>query len=182
VKYAEAKLVLKADNATFLADAMLGNIARKLRIFGFDTLYVAHASDDKILEAGITHNRVILTADRELFKRIVKAGAKGVLVSCTDDVEDLVHILTKNGIRTLNMNCIGSRCSVCNGTLASRTYDQVYNIIPNKVAKSCHEFYQCIECGKIYWEGSHFKRIMTLAKRVESKLANTALPLDISKG
>ena len=54
---------------TFLADAMLGSIARKLRIFGFDTLYVAHAHDDEILKIGIAEDRIILTCDKELFKR-----------------------------------------------------------------------------------------------------------------
>jgi len=59
-------VVLKAPS--FLADAMLGSVARKLRIFGFDTLYIAHAHDDEILKTGIEQGRVILTADKELFK------------------------------------------------------------------------------------------------------------------
>lgn len=83
---------------SFLADAMLGSVARKLRIFGFDTLYIAHARDDEILKTGIEQGRVILTADKELFKRVVKAGARGVLVSGGSDVDDLVHILSKNGV------------------------------------------------------------------------------------
>lgn len=174
VKCAEAKPALRAHNVAFLADAMLGSIARKLRIFGFDTLYIAHAHDDEILRIGFSENRVILTADRELFKRIVKLGAKGVLVSCNDDVEDIAHILIKNGIRNLNLNCIGSRCTVCNGALANRTQAQVHDSLPGKVVESHKQFYPCINCGKVYWEGGHFSRIMTLAKRIESKLAKTS--------
>ena len=76
VKYVGAnRLVLRERNSiSFLADAMLGSIARKLRIFGFDTIYLAHARDDEILKIGIEQDRVILTADKELFKRIVKVG------------------------------------------------------------------------------------------------------------
>ena len=49
---------------TFLADAMLGSVARKLRIFGFDTLYIKHIHDDEVLKIGIEDNRVILTCDK----------------------------------------------------------------------------------------------------------------------
>ncbi len=178
------RLVLEARSVAFLADAMLGNIARKLRIFGFDTLYMAQAHDDEILKTGIKQDRVILTADKELFKRIVKVGARGVLVSSggASELEDLVHILTENGITSIGMNGIGSRCSVCNGHLEERTSDQVKNdddgcnnsnndvIIPDKVI-ACHkQFFQCIACGKIYWEGGHLKRIRALVRNLDAKL------------
>ena len=180
------RLVLEARSVAFLADAMLGNIARKLRIFGFDTLYMAQAHDDEILRTGMKQDRVILTADKELFKRIVKVGARGVLVSAgASELEDLVHILTENGITSIGMNGVGSRCSVCNGHLEKRTSDQVKNddgcsnnnnnddddvIVPDKVI-ACHkQFFQCIACGKIYWEGGHLKRIRALVRNLDAKL------------
>jgi hypothetical protein len=161
-------VALKAPS--FLADAMLGSVARKLRIFGFDTLYIAHAQDDEILKTGIEQGRVILTADKELFKRVIKAGVRGVLVSGAGDLEDLVHILSKNGITSLDLDGIGSRCSVCNGLLQEKRSEQVKNGVPGKVAKLHRKFYQCTACGKVYWEGGHLRRIKALAKSVESKL------------
>ncbi|MDQ3888484.1 MAG: Mut7-C RNAse domain-containing protein [Thermoproteota archaeon] len=174
--------MLEARSVAFLADAMLGNIARKLRIFGFDTLYMAQAHDDEILKTGIKQDRVILTADKELFKRIVKVGARGILVSAgASELEDLVHILTENGITSIRMNGIGSRCSVCNGHLEERTSDQVKKddgrnnnnnnvVVPDKVI-ACHkQFFQCIACGKIYWEGGHLRRIRALVRNLDAKL------------
>jgi uncharacterized protein with PIN domain len=182
--------VLKARSVAFLADAMLGNIARKLRIFGFDTIYLAQAHDDEILKIGIEQNRVILTADKELFKRIVKVGARGVLVSGgASELEDLVHILTKNGITSVGMNGIGSRCSICNGPLEERTLDQVKNDddddndgddhvvivgVPDKVIARHNQFFQCTACGKIYWEGGHLKRIRALVQNLDAKLVSRA--------
>jgi uncharacterized protein len=162
-------VALKAPS--FLADAMLGSVARKLRIFGFDTLYVAHAHDDEILKTGIEQGRIILTADKELFKRIVKAGACGVLVSGAGDLEDLVHILSKNGITSLDLGGIGSRCSMCNGSLEEKKPEQVKNGVPGKVAELHREFYQCTSCGKVYWKGGHLRRIRALAKSVDSRLS-----------
>jgi uncharacterized protein with PIN domain len=177
------RLVLKARSVAFLADAMLGNIARKLRIFGFDTIYLAQAHDDEILKIGIEQNRVILTADKELFKRIVKVGARGVLVSgSASELEDLVHILTKNGISSVDMNGIGSRCSLCNGPLEERTSDQVKNNgddvvvigVPDKVIACHNQFFQCTACSKIYWEGGHLKRIRALVQNLDAKLVSRA--------
>ncbi|MCI0423879.1 MAG: Mut7-C RNAse domain-containing protein, partial [Acidobacteria bacterium] len=149
---------------------MLGSVARKLRIFGFDTLYVADADDAEILKLGIEQSRIILTADKELFKRAVGAGAQGVLVSGGSDLEDLVHILSKNGIMSIGEDWIGTRCSVCNGMLEERAPDQVRKKVPEKVGANHNEFFECVECGKVYWEGSHFKRIESLVKSVDSRL------------
>src|ERR671911_1904349 len=178
------RLVREACSVAFLADAMLGSIARKLRIFGFDTIYLARAHDDEILKIGIEQDRVILTADKELFKRIVKAGARGVLVSGgASELEDLVHILTKNGITSVGMNGIGSRCSICNGPLEERTSDQVKKndgdddgvvVVPDKVIECHNQFFQCTACGKIYWEGGHLKRIRALVRNLDAKLVGRA--------
>ena len=184
MKYAEANhpLLLKVPSVAFLADAMLGSIARKLRFLGFDTLYIAHAQDNEVLKMGIEQDRVILTADRELFRRIVKIGARGVLVSGgPSELEDLAHIFTKCGIKSIDMNDIGSRCSVCNGLLEERTSDEVKNnnnnydgviIVPDRVIACHNQFFQCTTCGKIYWEGGHLKRIRALARSLDAKLVS----------
>ena len=170
-------LLLKEPSVTFLADGMLGSIARKLRFFGFDTLYIAHAHDNEILKIGIEQDRVILTADKELFKRIVKAGTQGVLVSgVATELEDLADILTKSGVKSIDMSCIGSRCSLCNGLLEERTSDQVKNdedvviVVPNRIIACYSQFFQCMTCGKIYWEGGHFERIRALARSIQARL------------
>ncbi len=166
---------------------MLGNIARKLRFFGFDTLYIAHAHDNEILKIGIEQDRVILTADKELFKRIVKAYARGVLVDrVTTELEVLVDILAKSGVKSLYMDCIGSRCSVCNGLLEERTSDQVKNdivIVPNRVIAYYNRFFQCTTCGKIYWAGNHFRSISALARNLQARLTvrtSTTMPSALS--
>jgi uncharacterized protein len=189
VKYAEENpLLLKAPRVTFLADAMLGSIARKLRFFGFDTLYIAHAHDSEILKMGIEQDRVILTGDKELFKRIVKVGARGVLVGGgSSELEDLADIFTKSGIKSIGMNGIGSRCSICNNLLEERTSDQVKNknknnnnydddaqVVPDRVL-ACHtQFFQCTKCGKVYWEGTHIQRTRALARSLDAELVARA--------
>ena len=146
---------------------MLGSVARKLRIFGFDTAYLAHTDDDQVLKAGVEQGRIILTADKEFFKRIVKHGAGGILVDGSDDLADLAHILGKLQITAIAV-ALGSRCASCNGMLEGRAIGQVE--VPAAVARRHSEFYQCATCGKVYWEGGHMKKLRVFAGALERRL------------
>jgi uncharacterized protein with PIN domain len=50
----------------FVADAMLGRLARWLRLLGFDTAWVQDVSDGELVRRAIEEGRVILTRDRAL--------------------------------------------------------------------------------------------------------------------
>jgi uncharacterized protein with PIN domain len=160
---------------TFLVDAMLGSIARKLRILGFDTLYMKHTSDNVILETGLVENRIILTCDKDFFKRIVKIGAKGVLLKNCDDMENIVYTLSKYGVTSLYFDAARSRCSACNGSLLKKKPVDVKGIIPRDIMKRHNEFFQCVNCNKIYWEGSHVGRIQLLAQKIENIMKKRTL-------
>jgi uncharacterized protein with PIN domain len=151
---------------------MLGSVARKLRIFGYDAAYLAHTDDNEVLRTGMEQDRIILTADKELFKRIVKAGARGILVGGASDLDDMAHILSKLGITSIGIK-LGARCASCNGTLEGRAPEQVKEIVPSAVTRHHDEFYQCKNCGKVYWEGGHLARIRDFAGRLERALASS---------
>lgn len=155
----------------FLADAMLGSVARKLRIFGFDTLYVPDTSDNEILRLAAEQGRVILTADKELFKRMMKRGTQGVLVGGTGDLDDMAHIFVKLGISADFASRIGSRCTSCNGTLAQKRPEEVGGLVPAAVLARHDGFWQCAVCQKVYWEGGHLGRIRAFARSLEDRIA-----------
>jgi uncharacterized protein len=153
---------------------MLGSVARKLRIFGFDTLYLRHFNDDDVLKIGVVQGRIILTCDRELFRRIIKAGAHGALLKGSDDLEDIAHVLSKYKISSIGFSTLNSRCSICNGLIIrGRDISDIKRHLPSKVIKWHDEFFQCTNCNKIYWEGSHIIRIRALARELNIKLKET---------
>ena len=47
---------------------MLGKIAKKLRIFGFDTEYLPNTDDNTLINRSINNKRTILTKDREFIQ------------------------------------------------------------------------------------------------------------------
>lgn len=149
---------------------MLGSVARKLRMLGFDTLYLKDISDDDLLDIGTSQHRLIITCDKELFRRTIKIKANQVLLQGSDDVENLVNILSKYGIYSVKFHPVNSRCSACNGTMKPIKPKDTDNLVPTKVLKQHKVFYVCKECGKIYWEGSHITSFRLMLKKVNSKL------------
>ena len=47
---------------------MLGKIAKKLRIFGFDTEYLPNTDDNALINRSINNKRTILTKDRDFIQ------------------------------------------------------------------------------------------------------------------
>ena len=56
----------------FLVDSMLGKIAKKLRIFGFDTESYSNIDDNTIIKKSHDENKIVLTMDKMLYKRCKK--------------------------------------------------------------------------------------------------------------
>ena len=155
---------------TFLADAMLGSLARKLRVFGYDTIYLSDVKDEVVLRIGITQNRVILTCDKELFRRIVKVGASGVLLECSSDLDSIVKILCKYSIKYIDCESMNSRCSACNGLLVEKASSDITTQVPPRILKMHKYFLNCSDCNKIYWQGKQFMQIKALIKDVNYKI------------
>ena len=88
---------------------MLGSIARKLRVLGFDTLYIRNINDDDVLDIACKQDRVILTCDKELFKRILKVGGYGALLDGNNDLDNLIYIFLKYGMKAVDLDTNCSR-------------------------------------------------------------------------
>jgi uncharacterized protein with PIN domain len=155
---------------SFLADAMLGDIARKLRILGYDTTYIKDTSDSCVLQAALKEKRILLTRDKELFKRVIKRGIQGILLEKQDETDNIAYALTKNKIYCVSFDARTARCSLCNGILEPRSSTEVKRRLPRKVVNTHSKFFQCSDCGKAYWEGSHISRLHMLEQRINNKI------------
>ncbi|MFN4046237.1 MAG: Mut7-C RNAse domain-containing protein, partial [Acidilobaceae archaeon] len=100
----------------FVVDTMLGDLARWLRILGYDTVYSRIYSDREILELAFLGGRVLITRDGGLYRKAVKMGVRSVLVESTVIEERLAEVSVKLGI-DLIVNPERSRCPECNGVL-----------------------------------------------------------------
>jgi uncharacterized protein with PIN domain len=150
----------------FVADAMLGSLARKLRIFGFDTLYFGEGGDPELEALAKKERRVILTSDKRLFTRSEGKGLGAILVEGTNDRARLRSIARQSG-PGMTLRLGGgrpSRCAVCNGELVViGKRDAASTDIPSKVLARHRLFYTCNSCSRFYWRGKHWERLRRLS-------------------
>ncbi len=152
----------------FIADTMMGELARWLRILGYDVLYNRNYSDLQILKIARASRRTIITRDRGLHVKAIKNKIKSVYIH-SDKIEyRLAELALKTNI-ILEADPSKSRCPECNGILTKiSNKDLVKDRVPPGALQAYDEFYLCVNCGKVYWEGSHWKNIKRILNNVKS--------------
>jgi len=150
--------VTEAVRPRFVADHMLGSLARWLRMIGYDTVYDKSKEDPDIVRLARAEGRFILTRDRELSK---EPGALMVDQESLDD--QLRAVAARYGLR-FSEDMI--RCSACNGELADLPKEQAKDRVPEGALQMNEKFWICTKCAKIYWKGTHWKGIMDRLRRL----------------
>jgi uncharacterized protein len=148
----------------FIADAMLGSLAKRLRLLGFDVLYDQAYDDNEILRLALEQGRVILTRDVGLAARPL-AGNHVFIMSdhANDQVRQVLDAFSLTVAETL------TRCSVCNETLSPLDRNEARDRVPEHVQMTMTQFFECKGCGRVYWEGSHVKHMVGL--KIKKELA-----------
>mgnify|MGYP000633816415 CR=1 FL=1 len=143
----------------FIVDAMLGHVARWLRLLGYDTLYSRSYEDWKILKVAEEEDRIVVTRDLGLFRRARKKGLRAMYVEEPAVEKVLALLSSKYGIR-LHFDKNDTRCPVCNGVLRYTTsLVEVAGKVNEAIAVRYKEFWICTKCGKVYWQGRHWRNI-----------------------
>ncbi|MCX7991413.1 MAG: Mut7-C RNAse domain-containing protein, partial [Proteobacteria bacterium] len=75
----------------FIADVMLGKLAKWLRILGIDTLYSSSFDDKEIIFLAVNESRIVLTRDNRLQKDL--GNKKSVLIKSDNLFEQLSQVI-----------------------------------------------------------------------------------------
>ena len=151
-----------SSHPRFFADAMLGNLARWLRILGFDTAYHPSILDPELVRRSLAEGRHILTRDRGLRE---EWRVSHCVVLESDDVElQLEEVFRRFGLE--DEIRLFTRCALCNSVLESLDWEEARDRVPARVHASHHSFAACPECRRVYWEGSHTQRIRSRIDRI----------------
>jgi uncharacterized protein with PIN domain len=144
-----------AGRMRFVADAHLGGLARLLRMAGFDTIYDNSIHDGEIEERAIEDGRVVLTRDRELLKR--RGVEYGCYVRALHAQEQLREVFERYGLAERARPF--TLCLHCNAPLRDVPKAEVLEQLPPSVRELHHEFDTCDVCRRVFWKGSHWKRM-----------------------
>ena len=146
----------------FAADSQLGGLARLLRMTGFDTLYENGWRDDELARLAAAEGRIVLTRDRDLLKR--RAVTHGCYVRALAPPAQLREVFSR-------LDLAGSArpfslCLHCNVPLADIAKAEVEARLPPRVREHFERFRSCPACRRVYWEGSHWRRMSRVVSEV----------------
>jgi uncharacterized protein len=151
--YSLAKQYLSIDK--FVLDVHLGKLGKAMRLLGIDTLMENHFSDKMIAQIAESENRIVLTRDIGLLKH--KAIKCGYWLRSQHWEEQLAEVMTRFDLQKRFKPF--SRCTVCNGLIESVPKETVINLLPPASKELFNEFFQCSNCKRVYWKGSHYERM-----------------------
>ncbi|TLX72792.1 twitching motility protein PilT [Labilibacter sediminis] len=139
----------------FILDAHLGKLAKYLRMAGFNALYDPDFKDPQIIDISVDTKRIILTRDKALLRSVrIKHG---YYVRNINPLKQFKEIICKFDLVS-QFNPL-NRCLVCNQLLKQIAKIDVETLVSPDIYNRFTHFYQCQQCHKIFWKGSHFDRM-----------------------
>ena len=146
----------------FIADEMVGKLARWLRVAGCDTLYRNPIPDEELLQIAQRENRIVLTRDRKLDAR---SGSQEILVVSSENPFEQFVTVARHFRLDTESNAF-QRCLECNGKLLPVRKEDHEDKIPPHVYQTQTTFSQCPGCGRLYWRGTHYESMRRRLARV----------------
>ncbi|WJW76215.1 Mut7-C RNAse domain-containing protein [Thiohalobacter sp. IOR34] len=140
----------------FLCDEMLKGLARWLRAAGYDAELATDGEGDRaLLERARREGRLLLTRDRKLLE-FRDAGRDVLLLECNGLAECAHELVARLGLDWQHRPF--TRCLVCNVPVEPAGPEDA-DRVPADVREG--PLYRCPRCGRLYWEGSHVRRMRT---------------------
>jgi len=139
----------------FVADVMVGKLARWLRVLGCDVVYSNDLDDDGIVRIAEAENRIILTRDSGLIAR--KSVPRYIFIENDHYREQVRQVVKTCGLTEFK---VFSRCLECNTPLEDVDKEAVFEKIPPFVYLTQDRFAACPDCGRVYWHGTHADQML----------------------
>lgn len=150
-----------------MCDEMLAGLNRWLRAAGYDSLLVnAGADDATVLATACEDERRLLTRDTRLAHA---AGADVAMLLKGQSLDEQALEVAPQ----LDVDWTAApftRCLVANHLLRAATEDQRLGV-PDLARHLPGPFLACPACNRIYWPGSHVRRMMTRLRRWRAEAA-----------
>jgi uncharacterized protein with PIN domain len=139
----------------FVAEPMLGKLAKWLRVMGYDVLYQRSYRETDLV--------CLLAEGRRLLSRRLEATKRhsGAILIRSDHVGEQLKELRNLDCLTLDRSKLFTRCLRCNVPLEEADPEAAGSSLPDHIS---HEnpsgIRYCPECGRFFWPGSHRDRML----------------------
>jgi len=149
----------------FILDCHLGRLTAHLRMLGFDCLYQNNYNDPTLTDIAVREERILLTRDRRLLMR--KVIQYGYCLRSLDSLEQLREVIER--FELVERISPFHRCIRCNHPLESVEKDQIIDRLEPLTKRYFDEFQICPACEQVYWKGSHFEKMQTMIRKLNTE-------------
>ncbi|MDJ0832262.1 MAG: Mut7-C RNAse domain-containing protein [Gammaproteobacteria bacterium] len=146
----------------FVLDVHLGRLAGYLRMLGFDTLYRNDYDDPTLAQISQLEQRILVTSDRRLLMR--KQVSLGYLMRSHNPRRQIKELMNRYQLHRHSTQLV--RCRDCNGIIRAVDKQEIVAQLLPLTRKYYQSFYQCEDCKKIFWKGSHYQRMQALISSI----------------
>jgi uncharacterized protein with PIN domain len=153
----------------FILDVHLGRLTRYLRMLGFDSAYRSDWEDAQIIERAQSEQRIILTRDVGILKQ--KRVTHGYWLRNSEPGKQLIEVLEALDLRGQLKPF--TRCMDCNGTIRPAPAELLDRMVDPDILVRFDRFWRCANCGKVYWRGSHYRRMLEAVQRINEQREST---------
>ena len=143
----------------FVCDAMLGKLAKYIRILGLDAEYMKNLEELK-------HYYGRTDAPYFLTRKTRKMTYERTIFIRSDKVREQLHEIKEIIRPFIDPGKIMNRCIECNVELINVQKKHIEQKVPEFVFHQYGRFRECPECGKVYWEGSHTTGMADLVQEI----------------
>jgi len=152
------------ERPRFLVDRNAGRLAKWLRALGYDVTLAPDLADRDLLDLARREGRVLLTRDRRIFhRRTVASGqVRALLLHAERTWDQLGEVASALG---LDPSRAFTRCLVCNQETRPASPEEVRERVPPFVLRTQQEFRTCPRCGRVYWKGTHWRKMREELRR-----------------
>lgn len=151
---------------TFAADEHLGRLARWLRLAGLDVIHRNPFPDSDLQRMARREGRVVLTMDSRMARLL--RGERCLRIRSYDVSEQFLEVF--RAYPSDPLEGAFTRCSLCNTPLRDATVEEVEAEVPPAARRLSGEFRACTGCRKIFWEGTHYRRMRDRLEDLRSRL------------
>jgi uncharacterized protein with PIN domain len=155
----------------FIANGMLGKLARWLRMLGQDVKYSNQSEDAELIAIAEKDHRILLTRDWELYHHAAAKGIDAFYVKGRTEAEKLAELTARFDF-SLTIDLTRSRCPRCNTRIQLTPKEQLAGKVEENTYRYYDEFWKCPKCEQIYWQGAHWKGIQATLEETK-KIKNT---------
>jgi uncharacterized protein with PIN domain len=140
----------------FVAEPMLGKLAKWLRMIGYDVVYQHSYRQEDLVR--------LMAEGRRLLSRRLEAQEchPGVILIRSDHIGEQLQELKNAGYLKLDRSRFFTRCLLCNVALKEADPEVARSSLPDYIF---HEnpsgILCCPGCGRFFWPGSHRDKMLS---------------------